>query len=146
MGAAGRDFHDFNVYWSKRDDVEVVAFTARVEDGKVLVRLPSQDLQLKAKSLAQKALAYGMEGVRVDGMDVLAVREAAEKALAEMQKMKADPPEQTRPGYSVPLYASPAEKSLAELKSCFRAMAAMASASIRAASRSLSATWASPLA
>lgn len=28
MGAAGRDFHDFNVYWSKRPDVEVVCFTA----------------------------------------------------------------------------------------------------------------------
>ena len=28
LGAAGRDFHDFNVYWRQRDDVEVVAFTA----------------------------------------------------------------------------------------------------------------------
>lgn len=28
MGAAGRDFHDFNVYWKRRDDVEVVCFTA----------------------------------------------------------------------------------------------------------------------
>ncbi len=28
MGAAGRDFHDFNVYWSKRPDCRVVAFTA----------------------------------------------------------------------------------------------------------------------
>jgi len=28
MGAAGRDFHDFNVYWKNRDDVEVVGFTA----------------------------------------------------------------------------------------------------------------------
>ncbi len=28
MGAAGRDFHDFNVYWKKRDDIKVVAFTA----------------------------------------------------------------------------------------------------------------------
>lgn len=28
MGAAGRDFHDFNVYWKGRDDVEVVCFTA----------------------------------------------------------------------------------------------------------------------
>lgn len=28
MGAAGRDFHDFNVYWRQRDDVEVVCFTA----------------------------------------------------------------------------------------------------------------------
>ncbi|MBL1216934.1 MAG: GTPase [Planctomycetes bacterium] len=28
LGAAGRDFHDFNVYWKQRDDVEVVCFTA----------------------------------------------------------------------------------------------------------------------
>ena len=28
MGAAGRDFHDFNVYWKQRADVEVVCFTA----------------------------------------------------------------------------------------------------------------------
>jgi predicted GTPase len=28
MGAAGRDFHDFNTYWRDREDVEIVAFTA----------------------------------------------------------------------------------------------------------------------
>jgi predicted GTPase len=28
MGAAGRDFHDFNVYWRGRPDVRVVCFTA----------------------------------------------------------------------------------------------------------------------
>jgi len=28
MGAAGRDFHNFNVYWKQRTDVEVVCFTA----------------------------------------------------------------------------------------------------------------------
>jgi len=28
MGAAGRDFHDFNVHWRQRDDVHVVCFTA----------------------------------------------------------------------------------------------------------------------
>jgi predicted GTPase len=28
LGAAGRDFHDFNVYWKKRDDARVVCFTA----------------------------------------------------------------------------------------------------------------------
>jgi predicted GTPase len=28
LGAAGRDFHDFNVYWRHRDDINVVAFTA----------------------------------------------------------------------------------------------------------------------
>ena len=26
MGAAGRDFHEFNVYWRQRRDVEVRAF------------------------------------------------------------------------------------------------------------------------
>lgn len=28
LGAAGRDFHDFNVYWRDRDDCRVVGFTA----------------------------------------------------------------------------------------------------------------------
>jgi predicted GTPase len=28
MGAAGRDFHDFNTHWKNRDDVNIVAFTA----------------------------------------------------------------------------------------------------------------------
>lgn len=28
IGAAGRDFHDFNVYWRQREDCRVVAFTA----------------------------------------------------------------------------------------------------------------------
>lgn len=28
MGAAGRDFHDFNVHWRDRQDVEVIGFTA----------------------------------------------------------------------------------------------------------------------
>ena len=28
MGAAGRDFHDFNVYWKFQSDCHVVAFTA----------------------------------------------------------------------------------------------------------------------
>lgn len=28
LGAAGRDFHDFNVHWRDRDDVRVVGFTA----------------------------------------------------------------------------------------------------------------------
>lgn len=28
LGAAGRDFHDFNVYWRERPEIEVVCFTA----------------------------------------------------------------------------------------------------------------------
>jgi TPP-dependent pyruvate/acetoin dehydrogenase alpha subunit len=37
--------------------------------------------QTASETLAQKALAYGMEGVRVDGMDVLAVYSAVQKAV-----------------------------------------------------------------
>lgn len=37
--------------------------------------------QTASETLAQKALAYGMEGVRVDGMDILAVYSAVQKAV-----------------------------------------------------------------
>ncbi len=37
--------------------------------------------QTASETLAQKALAYGMEGVRVDGMDVLAVYSVVQKAV-----------------------------------------------------------------
>jgi len=42
MGAAGRDFHDFNVYWASRDDIEVVAFTAAQIPGIEGRRYPAQ--------------------------------------------------------------------------------------------------------
>lgn len=29
LGAAGRDFHDFQVYWSLQPNVDVVCFTAK---------------------------------------------------------------------------------------------------------------------
>ena len=38
--------------------------------------------QTRAKTLAQKAVAYGMPGIRVDGNDILAVYSAAEEAVA----------------------------------------------------------------
>ncbi|HSF86057.1 MAG TPA: pyruvate dehydrogenase (acetyl-transferring) E1 component subunit alpha [Acidimicrobiia bacterium] len=38
--------------------------------------------QTASATIAQKALAYGIEGVRVDGMDVLAVYEAMQQAVA----------------------------------------------------------------
>jgi pyruvate dehydrogenase E1 component alpha subunit len=37
--------------------------------------------QTRAKTLAQKALAYGLPGIQVDGNDILAVYSAAEEAL-----------------------------------------------------------------
>ncbi|HEX8011572.1 MAG TPA: pyruvate dehydrogenase (acetyl-transferring) E1 component subunit alpha [Casimicrobiaceae bacterium] len=42
-----------------------------------------RSLQSAAKTLAQKAIAAGVEGLQVDGNDVIAVRQAAEEALAK---------------------------------------------------------------
>jgi pyruvate dehydrogenase E1 component alpha subunit len=38
--------------------------------------------QMASPTVAQKAVAYGMEGVRVDGNDLLAVREVVEEAIS----------------------------------------------------------------
>src|SRR5215470_7768608 len=40
------------------------------------------EAQTRAETLADKAIGYGMPGVRVDGLDVLAVYEAAREAVA----------------------------------------------------------------
>jgi len=40
-----------------------------------------RERQTRSKTLAQKALAYGMPGIQVDGNDVLAVYAAAEEAV-----------------------------------------------------------------
>jgi 2-oxoisovalerate dehydrogenase E1 component alpha subunit len=42
-----------------------------------------RELQSAAKTLAQKAIAAGIEGLQVDGNDVIAVRHATEEALAK---------------------------------------------------------------
>lgn len=42
--------------------------------------------QTAAETLAQKALAYGLEGVQVDGNDVFAVYSAASRAVAKARK------------------------------------------------------------
>ena len=44
------------------------------------------DKQTPTKTLAQKAIAYGMPGVQVDGNDVLAVRRASEEAAERARK------------------------------------------------------------
>ena len=45
--------------------------------------------QTGAHSIAHKALAAGIQGVQVDGMDVLAVIQALQKLLKEDAKAKA---------------------------------------------------------
>jgi pyruvate dehydrogenase E1 component alpha subunit len=47
------------------------------------------DQQTQSRTLARKAEAYGFEGVRVDGMDPLAVYQVTERAIANAR----DPPE-----------------------------------------------------
>ncbi len=42
--------------------------------------------QTASETIAQKAVAYGIEGVRVDGMDVLAVYRATEEAVARARR------------------------------------------------------------
>lgn len=42
--------------------------------------------QMKAETIAQRAIAYGMPGIRVDGNDVLAVYVAASEAVARAKK------------------------------------------------------------
>ncbi len=44
--------------------------------------------QTKAQTLAQKAIAAGLEGIQVDGNDVLAVKDAVEQALSKARSGK----------------------------------------------------------
>ena len=51
-GAAGRDFHNFNVVYRGRDDVEVVAFTA--------TQIPNIDGRVYPRELAGDAYPDGI--------------------------------------------------------------------------------------
>ena len=53
-----------------------------------------RERQTASETIAQKATAYGMEGVQVDGMDPLAVYKVAREAV---EKAKSDDPEGLRP-------------------------------------------------
>lgn len=53
MGAAGRDFHNFNVYFRDNDDYEVIAFTA--------TQIPDIDDKLYPSSLAGKLYPNGIK-------------------------------------------------------------------------------------
>src|SRR5699024_11605388 len=55
-----------------------------VQNNGIAISVPREQ-QTKAKTLAQKAIAAGIEGIQVDGMDVLAVyaatKDARERAI-----------------------------------------------------------------
>jgi len=53
-----------------------------VTDNRWAISVPRQR-QTRAQTLAQKAIAAGIEGVQVDGNDVIAVRHAMDEALAK---------------------------------------------------------------
>jgi pyruvate dehydrogenase E1 component alpha subunit len=53
-----------------------------------------RERQTASETISQKAVAYGFEGVQVDGMDPLAVYKVAREAV---EKAKSDDPEDLRP-------------------------------------------------
>ncbi|MFB6193079.1 MAG: pyruvate dehydrogenase (acetyl-transferring) E1 component subunit alpha [Candidatus Nanohaloarchaea archaeon] len=51
-----------------------------VQNNQYAISMP-RERQTKSETIAQKALAYGIEGIQVDGNDILAVIKAVEEAL-----------------------------------------------------------------
>eukprot|EP00808_Paulinella_micropora_P021431 g15732.t1 len=60
IGAAGRDFHDFNVYWKNQPDVRVVCFTA--------TQIPNIDGRVYPPELAGPKYPEGIPILSQDGL------------------------------------------------------------------------------
>lgn len=56
-----------------------------VQNNQYAISLP-REKQTKSETIAQKAIAYGIDGVQVDGNDILAVIKAVEEALEKARK------------------------------------------------------------
>lgn len=63
LGAAGRDFHDFNVWWKNQKDIEVVAFTA--------TQIPDIDGRVYPAALAGPAYPNGIPIHNEDALEQL---------------------------------------------------------------------------
>jgi predicted GTPase len=75
LGAAGRDFHDFNVYWKQRSDVQVVCFTA--------TQIPNIDGRVYPPELAGPRYPDGIPIFPEDHLEALiAEHDVSEVALA----------------------------------------------------------------
>jgi pyruvate dehydrogenase E1 component alpha subunit len=70
------DFHEA-LNFSGVFDAHSVFF---VQNNQYAISMP-RERQTKSETIAQKALAYGIDGVQVDGNDILAVIKAVEEAL-----------------------------------------------------------------
>ena len=56
-----------------------------VQNNQYAISMPIED-QTRSETIAQKAIAYGIEGIQVDGNDLLAVIKAVEEALEKARK------------------------------------------------------------
>jgi predicted GTPase len=72
-GAAGRDFHNFNLVYRERDDYEVVAFTA--------TQIPNIDGRVYPPSLAGALYPDGIPIVAEDGLETLIAREGVDEVV-----------------------------------------------------------------
>lgn len=70
------DFHS-GLNWAGTFDVPAVFF---VQNNQYAISVP-QDEQTGSETIAQKALAYGIDGIQVDGNDPIGVFEATKEAL-----------------------------------------------------------------
>ncbi len=75
-GTSEGAFHS-GLNWAGALDLPVVFF---VQNNQYAISVPREE-QTGADTIAQKALAYGMDGVQVDGNDVLGVYQVTEEAL-----------------------------------------------------------------
>ena len=57
------------------------------ENNQYAISVPRKN-QTKAETIAQKAIAYGFEGIQVDGMDVFAVHKAMKEAIEKARNGK----------------------------------------------------------
>ncbi|TML10506.1 MAG: GTPase, partial [Actinobacteria bacterium] len=72
-GAAGRDFHNFNLVYRGRDDFEVVAFTA--------TQIPNIEGRLYPRALAGELYPNGIRIVAEEDLESVIARYGAEEVV-----------------------------------------------------------------
>jgi 2-oxoisovalerate dehydrogenase E1 component alpha subunit len=75
------DFHE-GLNWAGIHNLPVIFYC---QNNQYAISVP-QDLQMSVANVADRAVAYGMQGVIVDGNDLLAVYRAAKEAVARARR------------------------------------------------------------